>query len=228
MAVNFQLNAEPRTDMGKGASRRLRHAGKVPGILYGGKKDPVSLVFPHKDVAKSLESEAFYSHILTVNIGDTTERAVLKDLQRHPFKPIIMHLDLQRVTDTDKLRVHVPLHFKGEDVAPGVKMRGGIVNHLMKHVDVTCLAKDLPEYIEVDVSPLNVGEAVHLSDLKLPGGVTIPGLVAGSEHDLPVVAIVLPRAAVEVEEAPAAAEVAAEGAAAPAKPEQGGGGKTAG
>jgi large subunit ribosomal protein L25 len=228
MAVNFQLNAEPRTDMGKGASRRLRHAGKVPGILYGGKKGPAPLVFPHKDVAKSLESEAFYSHILTVNIGGTTERAVLKDLQRHPFKPIIMHLDLQRVTDTDKLRVHVPLHFKGEDVAPGVKMRGGIVNHLMKHVDVTCLAKDLPEYIEVDVSPLNVGEAVHLSDLKLPGGVTIPGLVAGSEHDLPVVAIVLPRAAVETEEAPAAAEGAAEVAAAPAKPEQGGGGKTAG
>ena len=220
MAVEFQLNAELRTDMGKGASRRLRRAGKVPGILYGGKKDPAAVTFPHKDLAKSLEHEAFYSHILTVNLDGKAERAVLKDLQRHPFKPLIMHLDLQRVTDTDKIRVHVPLHFIGEDVAPGVKLRNGIVNHLMKHVDVTCLAKDLPEYIEVDVSPLDVGESVHLSDLKLPSGVEIPGLVAGSEHDLPVVAIVLPRAALEVEEAPVAAE-APEGTTAP---EQGGGG----
>lgn len=221
MAVEFQLNAELRTDMGKGASRRLRHAGKVPGILYGGKKEPMAVTFPHKDVAKSLEQEAFYSHILTIDVAGKPEKAVLKDLQRHPYKPIIMHLDLQRVTETDKLRVHVPLHFKGEDVAPGVKLRGGIVNHLMKHVDVTCLAKDLPEYIEVDVSPLNVGESVHLSDLKLPSGVTIPGLVAGSEHDMPVVAIVLPRAAVETEEAVAAVPEAA------AEPEQGGGGQTA-
>jgi large subunit ribosomal protein L25 len=218
MAVEFQLNAEPRADMGKGASRRLRRAGKVPGILYGGKKAPAAVTFPHKDVAKSLEHEAFYSHILTVNLGGKAERAVLKDLQRHPFKPIIMHMDLQRVTDTDKIRVHVPLHFIGEDVAPGVKLRNGIVNHLMKHVDVTCLAKDLPEYIEVDVSPLEAGESVHLSDLKLPAGVEIPGVVADSEHDLPVVTIVLPRAALEVEEAPAAE--AAEGT---ATPEQGGG-----
>jgi large subunit ribosomal protein L25 len=132
-------------------------------------------------------------------------------------------LDLQRVTETDKIRVHVPLHFIGEDVAPGVKLRSGIVNHLMKHIDVTCLAKDLPEYIEVDVSPLDVGESVHISDLKLPSGVEIPGLVAGSEHDLPVVTVVLPRAAVETEEVAAAAP---EGAA--AQPEEGGGGQAAG
>jgi large subunit ribosomal protein L25 len=224
MAVNFQLNAEPRTDMGKGASRRLRRAGKVPGILYGGKMEPTSVAFEHKDVAKSLENEAFYSHILTVTLDGKAERAVLKDLQRHPFKPVIMHLDLQRVTDTDKIRIHVPLHFKGEDVAPGVKLANGIFNHLMKHVDVTCLAKDLPEFIEVDVSHLNVGESIHLSDLKLPSGVTLPGLVAGSELDLPVVSIVLPRAALETEETVAAAP--AEGAA-PAQPEQGGG-QTAG
>lgn len=224
MAVSFQLNAEPRADMGKGASRRLRRVGKVPGILYGGKQEPTSVTFEHREVAKSLESEAFYSHILTVNLDGKAERAVLKDLQRHPFKPIIMHLDLQRVTDTDKIRIHVPLHFKGEDVAPGVKLGNGIFNHLMKHVDITCLAKDLPEYIEVDVSGLNVGESVHLSDLKLPSGATIPGLVAGSEHDLPVVSLVLPRAALEAEEAAPAAP--AEGAA-PA-PEQGGGGQAAG
>jgi len=223
MAVEFQLNAELRTDMGKGASRRLRHAGKVPGIIYGGKKVPEAVTFPHKDVAKSLEHEAFYSHILTVNVDGKPEKAVLKDLQRHPYKPIIMHLDLQRVTDTDKIRVHVPLHFMGEDVAPGVKLRSGIVNHLMKHVDVTCLAKDLPEYIEVDVSPLEAGESVHLSEIKLPSGVEIPGLVAGSEHDLPVVTIVIPRAALETEEAEAAAPAEGE-----AQPEQGGGGQTAG
>ena len=223
MAVEFQLDAESRTDMGKGASRRLRRAGKVPGILYGGKKAPAPVTFPHKDVAKSLEHEAFYSHILTVKIGGKSEKAVLKDLQRPPFKPIIMHLDLQRVTATDKIRVHVPLHFIGEDVAPGVKLRSGIVTHLMKHVDVTCLAKDLPEFIEVDVSPLDVGDSVHLSDLKLPSGVEIPGLVAGEEHDLPVVSIVLPRAAMETEEV-AAAEP--EGTA--AAPEQGGGGQAAG
>ena len=222
MAVEFQLDAEPRTDMGKGASRRLRRAGKVPGILYGGKKDPAPVTFPHKDVAKSLEHEAFYSHILTVKIGGKSEKAVLKDLQRHPFKPIIMHLDLQRVTATDKIRVHVPLHFIGEDVAPGVKLRSGIVTHLMKHVDVTCLAKNLPEFIEVDVSPLDVGDSVHLSDLKLPTGVEIPGLVADSEHDLPVVTIVIPRAALETEEAEAAAP---EGE---AQPEQGSGGQAAG
>lgn len=221
MAVEFQLNAELRTDMGKGASRRLRRAGNVPGILYGGKKAPAAVTFPHNDVAKSLEHEAFYSHILTVKVDGKAERAVLKDLQRHPFKPIIMHLDLQRVTDTDKIRVHVPLHFIGEDVAPGVKLQSGIVNHLMKHVDVTCLAKDLPEFIEVDVSGLNAGESIHLSELKLPARVEIPGLTADSEHDLPVVAIVLPRAAVEAEEAPATPE--GETAAA-AQPEQGGGG----
>ena len=225
MAVNFQLNAEPRTDMGKGASRRLRHAGKVPAIMYGGKQAPTAVTFPHKDVVKSLESEAFYSHILTINLDGKPEKAVLKDLQRHPYKPIVMHLDLQRVTETDKIRVHVPLHFMGEDVAPGVKLRSGIVNHLMKHVDVTCLAKDLPEYIEVDVSGLNVGESIHLSELKLPAGVEIPGLVAESEHDLPVVAIVLPRAAVEIEEAEAAPAAEAE---ATAQPEQGGGGPAAG
>lgn len=204
MSINFELTAESRTDMGKGASRRLRRESKVPGIMYGGGGEPVALTFIHKDVAKSLESEAFYSHILTIHIDGKAEKAVLKDLHRHPYKPIIMHMDLQRVNETDKIHMHVPLHFKGEDIAPGVKLRGGIVNHLMNSIDIYCLAKDLPEYIEVDVSPLNVGESLHLSDLTLPSGVEIPGLETGSEHDLPVVAIVLPRAAVEAEEAPAA------------------------
>ena len=205
MSNDFQLNAELRTDMGKGASRRLRREHKVPAIIYGGGHAPSSLTLPHKDVAKSLENEAFYSHILTINVAGKPQTAVLKAVQRHPYKPFIMHMDFQRVTETDKIHMHVPLHFKGEDIAPGVKLRGGIVNHLMNNVEVHCLAKDLPEFIEVDVSPLNVGESLHLSDLNLPNGVEIPGLEAGSEHDLPVVAIVLPRAAVESEEAASAA-----------------------
>ncbi len=209
MSDNFELSAELRTDMGKGASRRLRREQKVPGIMYGGAAGPTSLTFVHKDVAKSLENEAFYSHILTVNVNGKPEKAVLKDLQRHPYKPFIMHLDLQRVNEIDKIHMHVPLHFKGEDIAPGVKLRGGIVNHLMNSIDIHCLAKDLPEYIEVDVSALNVGESLHLSDLALPAGVEIPGLEAGSEHDLPVVAVALPRAAVEAEETAPAAEAAA-------------------
>lgn len=212
MSNDFQLNAELRTDMGKGASRRLRREHRVPAIMYGGGQAPASVTLLHKDVVKSLENEAFYSHILTVNIAGKSEKAVLKALQRHPYKPIVMHMDFQRVNETDKIHMHVPLHFKGEDIAPGVKLRGGIVNHLMNNVEIHCLAKDLPEYIEVDVSPLNVGESLHLSDLKLPSGVEIPGLEAGSEHDLPVVAIVLPRAAVEAEEAPAAAPAAEAGA----------------
>lgn len=216
MSNNFQLNAELRTDMGKGASRRLRREQKVPAIMYGGGQAPASVMLLHKDVTKSLENEAFYSHILTINVDGKSQMAVLKALQRHPYKPIIMHMDFQRVTETDKIHMHVPLHFKGEDIAPGVKLRSGIVNHLMNNVEIYCLAKDLPEYIEVDVSPLNVGESLHLSDLKLPSGVEIPGLVAGSEHDLPVVAIVLPRAALETEEAapttPEAGAAAAGGA----------------
>lgn len=210
MSNDFQLNAELRTDMGKGASRRLRREHKVPAIIYGGGHAPSSLTLPHKDVAKSLENEAFYSHILTINVAGKPQTAVLKAVQRHPYKPFIMHMDFQRVTETDNIHMHVPLHFKGEDIAPGVKLRGGIVNHLMNNVEVHCLAKDLPEFIEVDVSPLNVGESLHLSDLNLPNGVEIPGLEAGSEHDLPVVAIVLPRAAVESDEAAPAAAAAPE------------------
>ena len=204
MAISFEVQAEVRNDAGKGASRRLRREGKVPAILYGAGEAPLMLSLEHDPVMHSLENEAFYSHVLSVNVGGKSVRAVLKDLQRHPYKPVIMHVDLQRVSETEKLRMSVPLHFIGEDRAPGVKQAGGMVSHLVTEVEVSCLPKDLPEYLEVDVTQLNVNETLHLSDIRLPAGVELVELLHGPEHDLPVVSIHLPRAAIEAEAAPAA------------------------
>jgi len=200
MSVDFVLNAERRNDEGKGASRRLRRTGRVPGVIYGAGKDAVSISLNHKDLLKNLESEAFYSHILTVKLDSGEEQAILKDLQRHPSKPAVLHIDLQRVSANEKIRVHVPLHFMGEEVAPGVKQGGGVVAHSLTEVEVSCLPKDLPEFIEVDLSKLDLNEPVHLSELKLPAGVEIVELAHG--HDLPVVSIHVPRAAKEPEAAP--------------------------
>ena len=207
MSLSFELEASIRQDLGKGASRRLRRDNRVPAIIYGGNVAPTALTMDHDKVLHSLEHEAFYSHILTVKIDGKSEKAVLKDLQRHPYKPVIMHLDLQRVSEDEKLRMHVPLHFTGEEVAPGVKQGGGVISHLINDVEITCLPKDLPEYIEVDVSGLQLNETVHLSDLKLAAGVELVELQHGPEHDLPVVSIHLPRGAkeAEVEEGEAAA-----------------------
>jgi len=212
--IDFQLNAEVRSDKGKGASRRLRREKKVPGIMYGAGTEPVMIALDHNEVLRNLAHEAFYSHILTVKIGDKQERAILKDLQRHPAKPIIQHLDLQRVSETEKIRVHVPLHFVGEDVAPGVKVGAGVVSHLLIEVEVLCFPRHLPEFIEVDISGLELGDAIHMSELKVPEGVELVDLAHGDEQDLPVVSIHKPRAA-EVEPTPAAAP---EGGAAPAAP----------
>lgn len=209
MAISFELNAEPRTDTGKGASRRLRHAGKIPAIMYGGNKDPEALTLNHNEVIRNLEHEAFYSHILTIKVGGSETRAVLRDLQRHPSKPFVQHMDLQRVSETEKIRMHVPLHFLGEEVAPGVKA-GGMVSHEIIEVEVECLPKDLPEYIEVDISGMNVGDSLHLSDLAIPGGVDLLELARGEGHDLGVVSIHAKRGTEEVEEE-AAPEAAAEG-----------------
>jgi len=204
MAISFELNAEPRTDTGKGASRRLRHAGKVPAILYGGGKDPESLTLSHNEILRNLAYEAFYSHILSVKVGGSTTRAILRDLQRHPGKPTIMHVDLQRITESEKLKTHVPLHFIGEDVAPGVK-GGGLVSHELTEVLIECLPKDLPEFIEVDLSGLDIGDSIHLSDLQVPEGATLLELARGEGHDLAVVSVHAKRVVEEVEEAPAAA-----------------------
>ncbi len=194
MQEDFILNAEPREDQGKGASRRLRRAGLVPAVLYGGKGEPVSLQVKHDELFHHLEHEAFFSHILTVMVGKKKENAVLKDVQRHPSRPILMHIDLQRVVAGQEIKMHVPVHFTGEDTAPGAKA-GGIVEHLVNELEIVCLPKDLPEYIEIDISALEMGASVHLSELVLPKGVKLTALQQGG--DTAVVAIHQPRAAVE-------------------------------
>jgi len=205
MAISFELNAEPRNDMGKGASRRLRRAGKVPAIIYGGNKDPEALTLSHNEVLRNLENEAFYSHILTIKGSGNETQAILRDLQRHPSKPIIMHMDLQRVSATETLRTNVPIHIIGEDVAPGVK-EGGLVSHDLTDVEVECYPQNLPEYIEVDISALEIGDSIHLSALKVPEGVTLTELERGEDHDASVVSIHVKRVVEEVEEEAPAAE----------------------
>jgi len=189
MQETFEVLAQPRTDTGKGASRRLRRAGLVPGIVYGAHRDPTMIAATHTDLVRHLGHEAFYSHVLYLKVGEITERVVLKDLQRHPSKPFVLHVDFQRIAEDEKIRMRVPLHFVGEAVAPGVKLGGGMISHAQTDVEITCLPRYLPEFIEVDVSQMQLGETLHLSDLKLPDGVEIAALVQGPEHDLPVVAV---------------------------------------
>ncbi len=168
MKTSFELVAEFRDDQGKGASRRLRRAGKVPAILYGGHIDPRALSLEHEKIALMLDNERFYSTILSLRVGDQIQAAVLKDVQRHPYKNAVLHVDFQRVDENEKIRISIPLHFKGEAVAPGVKTQGGIVSHMRTEVEVACLPKDLPEFIEVDLSGLSINESIHLSQLKVP------------------------------------------------------------
>lgn len=195
----FELDAEIRSDQGKGASRRLRRTqDKIPAILYGGGKAPVALALDHKKVLHALQNQAFYSHILTLNIAGERQQAVLKDLQRHHFKKAIFHMDFLRVNATDQITMRVPLHFLGESLAAGVKA-GGIISHRQIDVEIRCIASNLPEYIEVDVSQLELNQTLHLSDLKLPKGVELVALTHGSEHDYAVVSIHLPRSSTEPE-----------------------------
>jgi len=209
----FELEAESRSDMGKGASRRLRRDGKVPAVIYGGGEDPQSITLVHSEILKRLDHEAFYSHILTVSVDGKPGNAVLRDMQRHPAKPVIMHMDFQRIDESKPIRVHVPLHFIGEDVAPGAKA-GGLITHELIEVALDVLPRHLPEFIEVDVSSLEVGESLHLSDLPLPAGGSLVELARGEGHDLPVVSIHVRRGGGEIE-----GDEAAEGGAAAAEDE---------
>jgi len=223
-----ELTAEFREDKGKGASRRLRRSGKVPAVLYGGRKEPKNITLDQQVLLHQLESESFYSSILTIKIGKDSQAAILKDLQRHPAKRQILHVDLQRVLADEKIRISVPLHFLGEEAARGVKEEGGVVSHIVSEVEVSCLPKDLPEYMEIDVSDLGLDERLHLSDIKVPEGVEIIELSYGADHDQPVVAVHRPRKE-EVEEELVEGEEGLEAAAegeepAEAKaPEEGGG-----
>jgi len=212
MKTAFELSAEFRDAQGKGASRRLRHADKVPAILYGGHREPRALALDHTRLLVLLDDERFYSTIINLKVGDQEQAAVLKDVQRHPAKNAVIHVDLQRVLENEKIRMTVPLHFKGASVSPGVKTSGGVVSHLLNDVEVTCLPKDLPEFIEVDLSAMEINQMLKMSDLKLPEGVELVRLSHG--RDEAVVSIHMART--EVAEVPAEAAAAAAPAAAAA------------
>jgi large subunit ribosomal protein L25 len=198
---NVLLEATTRTSLGKGASRRLRRLeNKVPGIIYGGDKAPLSIDLMHNKVIKALDNESIYSSVFDITLDGKVEHVVLKALQRHPYKPVIMHMDLQRVSAKDVLVKLVPLHFTNEETAKGVKA-GGMVQHTLSQVEIKCQAKDLPEFIEVDLSNLGLDEAIHLTELQLPKGVQFAHAVSDTAHDHPVVSIYKPKGSVEPEAA---------------------------
>jgi large subunit ribosomal protein L25 len=198
-SVDFSLTAESRADVGKGASRRLRKTGKVPAVIYGGNKPAQSILVEHNSLFHHLEHEAFYSHILDITIDGVKEQCVLKDLQRHPAKQLLWHADFMRVSASESLRMMVPLHFVGGDLAPGVKIGSGMVTHNITEVEVSCLPQHLPEYLEVDLSNMELDQTLHLSDIKLPEGVTLVELAHGAEHDQPIAAIHKSRGAIEAD-----------------------------
>ncbi len=225
----YQLLAETRDGGGKGAARRLRREGMIPAVLYGAGKDTVSITLNAKDVHKRLENEAFYSHILDIKVGSQGTQAVLKALQRDPVTDLVVHMDLLRVSSSQEITMHVPLHFVGEDTCPG-KKAGGVANHLLVDLEISCLPKDLPEYIEVDMSEMDIGDSLHLSELVMPEGVTLLALAQEPDHDQPVVSLQHSQKFEEEEEAlleegeeleEGAPEEGAEGEAAPPTPEEG-------
>ena len=226
MLNKFEINAEPRSVKGKGASRRLRLAGKIPAILYGAEKTPTSIQLNHTEMLLRTENEAFYSHILTLKLAGTEEKVVVKDMQRHPFRQLIMHMDFLRINEAEELTLRVPLHFINAESCVGVKVGGGVISHQISDLEIMCLPKDLPEFIAVDLLELALGHTLHLADLKLPSGVRIASLVHGGDPSLPVVSVHAPRTAdetptAEVGGAPTVAAPAAPVAAAkpaPAKP----------
>jgi large subunit ribosomal protein L25 len=208
MRITFQVGADARHDQGKGASRRLRRAGKVPAVLYGGDGEPRNITLDHQQLLTLIDNEKFYSSIISVNVDAQGQPAIVRDVQMHPARNAVVHVDLQRVLENEKLKIHLPIHFKGEAVAPGVKTQGGIVSHLIQDIEVSCLPKDLPEFLELDLSAMNLNDTLHLSDVPLPAGVTIPELA----HRNPVaVSVHSPRVA---EPEPEAVAAATEGAAA--------------
>lgn len=200
------INVERRKDEGKGASRRLRRTGQVPAIVYGGELKPVSIQLLHKDVLAASQNEWFYSSILDLSLGGDVQKVLLRDMQRHPFKQQVLHLDFQRVNDNEPIRARVPLHFLNQETSPAGKTSGVIVMHELNEIEVSCLPRHLPEFIEIDLGQITLGDIIHLSEIKLPEGVEIPELKLGKEHDIAVVIAKMAKEEVEPEpaEAPAA------------------------
>jgi len=203
MRISFSFGADTRGAQGKGASRRLRRSGKVPAILYGGHKEAQALVLDQQNLLTMIGDERFYSSIVQLKIDGTPQEAIVKDVQMHPARNVVVHVDLQRVIENEAIRLHLPIHFKGESISPGVKTEGGIVSHMRADVEVSCLPKDLPEFLELDLSQMKLNDTKFLADIPLPPGVTIPEL---AHRNTPVVSIHAPRAA---EPEPVAAEAAA-------------------
>ena len=196
----YELKVQPRDNLGKNASRRLRRSGRIPGTVYGANKEPQSISLSHDDVLHQLDREAFYSSILTINIDAEREQVVLKDLQRHPYKPEILHIDFLRIDEKQKITMRVPLHFINEHLCPGVKSGGGVVSRIMTELEISCLPGDLPEYIDVDLANVELGETIHLSDIVLPEGVEIYALLSGGDASASVVTVSLPKGIMEEEE----------------------------
>ncbi len=210
MSEVYELSVEARIENGKASSRRLRRLkNKIPAIIYGGKKPTHMIQVDHNVLSKALENEGFYSRILTLNVDGKKEKVVLKDLHRHPSKPQILHADFQRVSPNTQITIQVPVHFIGADNSPGIKDQAGVVAHLMNEIEIRCLPDSLPEFIEVDLSHLSVGESVYLSEIKLPKGVDIVAIPQGEGHDQPVASIHKPTVPLETsvtEESPPSPE----------------------
>ncbi|MCP4432107.1 MAG: 50S ribosomal protein L25/general stress protein Ctc [Gammaproteobacteria bacterium] len=205
MSDNIQLNAEPRADTGKGASRRLRRTNMVPAIVYGGDSDPVSISLAHNEFAHELENEAIYTQIIDLNVGKDSEEVILRDLQRHPYKNKIQHADFFRIDKKKPIHVVVPIHVINADECVGVKLDGGMMTQLVTEIEVVCLPKNLPEYLEIDATEVHLGDIVHLSELKVPKGVEIVALTHGEDHDTGILSVVKTRAVEEIsDEAPEA------------------------
>lgn len=221
MQKDFEISAQPRDGGGSRFSRRLRGEGLVPAILYGGEHGAVPIALKHNELIRHLEHEAFYSHILTLKIGRKKEKVILRDLQRHPSRPRILHIDFMRVSTDKRITMNVPLHFINEDTCVGVKQQGGIVSHLQTEAEVSCLPQDLPEYIGVDIAQLELGQSLHLSDITLPDNAMLMALSHGEEIDHAIVSVIKPRvAALEEEQEAAEAAEAEAGEETPAEGEQ--------
>ena len=200
MSEDFKLDATTRNDLGKGASRRLRRLAKqVPAVIYGGTVAPLSISVSDKELMKHLEHEAFYSHIISLNVDGTAQDVILKDVQRHQAKPVVLHLDFLRIDRNTKLHTHVPLHFLNETFCKAVKIQGGKIVHNLTQLDVICYPHQLPEFIAVDLNDVEVGTILHISDLKLPPGVVSADLQKGVDHNLAVVTIQKPKGGADAE-----------------------------
>ncbi len=211
MSDAFELIATSRADVGKGASRRLRRLeNKVPAIVYGGSKDPENITLEHDDLWHHLDNEAFFSHIISLKVDGKAQDVLLKDLQRHPAKNRVMHADFMRVDASQEIVVNVPLHFINEEACHGVKMQGGRISHSASDLAIRCLPKDLPEYIEVDMLDVELGQVVHISDIKLPAGVESVELSHGAEHDQAIANVSAPKGGGADEEEAEAGEGSAE------------------